>query len=93
MVDCIRRKYTVGEKRVLEWQIMPNHPRDIIVVTDARYEVVSGGAVVDSGKMTVDGLKVSCIFDASEEGSFVFRIFVTVPPETVETELHIDVMR
>ncbi len=91
MCECFNRQYTVGEKRLIEWQIKPNAQIDTVVVTDARYELLKNGEVVKTGKADIDGRKLSCMFEAEETGSFLLRVFVTVPPETVKAEVNIDV--
>ncbi len=91
MDNCLMRRYKIGEKRLIEWQIKPNSPNDTVVVTDARYELLSNGAIVKAGQVTVNNRLISHIFEAENTGSFILRIFVTVPPETVVTELYIDV--
>lgn len=88
----LNREYTVGEKRLIEWQIRPNSKSDIVIVSDARYEVCnSDGVVVKSGKCDVSGLKVGFLFEADTAGTFTARIFVTVPPEIVEAEITCEV--
>lgn len=91
MDECLNRQYTVGEKRLIEWQIKPNTQIDTVVVTDAYYELLKNGEVVKTGIVDIDGRKISCMFEAEETGSFLLRVFVTVPPETVKAELYIDV--
>lgn len=91
MCECLNRQYTVGEKRLIEWQIKPNTQIDTVVVTDAHYELLKNGEVVKTGNVDIDGRKISCMFEAEETGSFLLRVFVTVPPETVKAELYIDV--
>lgn len=91
MCECLNRQYTVGEKRLIEWQIKPNSQIDTVVVTKARYELLKNGEVVKTGNMDVNGRKISCMFEAEEIGSFLLRVFVTVPPETVKAELYINV--
>ncbi len=91
MFECLQREYTVGEKRLIEWQIQPNSKIDTVVVTDARYELLKNGKTVKTGNAEVSGRKISLMFEAEEEGSFILRIFVTVPPETVKAELRIEV--
>lgn len=91
MDNCLMRQYKVGEKRLIEWQIKPNSPNDTVVVTDARYELLSNGITVKSGNVTVSNRLISHMFEAEDAGSFILRIFVTVPPETIETEVYIEV--
>lgn len=91
MGDYPTRQYTVGEKRLIEWQIKPNTQIDTIVVTDARYELLENGAVVKSGSVDIGKRMISYMFEAEKPGNFLLRVFVTVPPETVKTELYIDV--
>lgn len=93
MCECLKRQYTVGEKRLIEWQIKPNTQIDTVVVTDARYELLKNGNVVKKGIVEISGYKISCMFEAEETGSFLLRVFVTIPPETVKAELYIDVSR
>lgn len=91
MDNCLMRRYKIGEKRLIEWQIKPNSPNDTVVVTDARYELLSNDVKVKSGNVTVNNRLISHIFEAEEAGSFILRIYVTVPPETIETEVYIEV--
>lgn len=91
MRDYVRKFYVSGEKHLLEWQVNPTSPLETVVITDAVWELIENGAVVKSGKAKADGQNVSLLFEAENEGSFVLRLFVTVPPETVETEILIDV--
>jgi hypothetical protein len=37
--------------------------------------------------MTVEDKRVSLVFEATGKGEFVIKGFVTVPPETISTEL------
>lgn len=92
MDNCLMRRYIIGEKRLIEWQIKPNSQLDTVVVTDATYEIIEYGKVIKSGSATVDANKISILFEADKAGSFTVKVFVTVPPETVEAELYIDVM-
>ncbi len=89
MFECLQREYTVGEKRLIEWQIQPNSKIDTVVVTDARYELLKNGEVIKTGNAEVSGLKISLMFEAEEKGNFILRVFVTVPPETIKAELSI----
>lgn len=89
MFECLQREYTVGEKRLIEWQIQPNSKIDTVVVTDARYEFIKNGEVVKKGSAEVSGLKISLLFEAEEKGNFTLRLFVTVPPETIKSELSV----
>ena len=83
----LRRYYNIGEKRLIEWDIRPNNENDILVITEARYEIYKGEELVSSGSMTVEDKRVSLVFEATDKGEFVIKGFVTVPPETVSTEL------
>lgn len=86
--NALRRYYVVGESRVIEWEIRPNNENDTTVITDARYEIYKGEVLIERGSMTrVDNKKVWFAFNATEKGEFLIRGFVTVPPETVSTEL------
>jgi hypothetical protein len=85
--NSLRRYYSVGEKRLIEWDVRPNNENDILVITEARYEVYKGNELIKAGDMTVEDKKVSFIFEAVEKGEFVVKGFVTVPPETISTEL------
>ena len=91
MDNCLMRQYKVGEKRLVEWQIKPNSPNDTVVVTDARFELLSDGAIIKAGTVTVSNRLLSHMFEAEKAGSYILRIFVTVPPETIEAEVYIDV--
>lgn len=91
MSNCLNRQYTVGEKKLVEWIIKPNTQIDTIVVTDARYELLKNGEILKTGNVDVSGCKISYMFEAEEPGSFLLRVFVTVPPETVKAELSIEV--
>ena len=91
MDNFLNRRYKVGEKRLIEWQVKPNSPDDIIVVTDAKYELMKDGIKIENGDASRDGLTVSHFFQAAQTGSFMLRLYVTVPPETIVTELYIEV--
>ena len=92
MFESLQREYTVGEKRLVEWSIQPNSKIDTVVVTDARYELLKNGDIIKKGHAEVNGLKISVMFEAEEKGNFILRIFVTVPPETIKSELSIYVI-
>lgn len=85
--NSLRRYYNIGEKRLIEWDIRPNNENDILVITEARYEIYKGEKLVKSGSMTVEDKRVSFVFEATDKGEFVIKGFVTVPPETISTEL------
>ena len=85
--NSLRRYYSIGEKRLIEWDIRPNNENDILVITEARYEIYKGEELVNSGSMTVEDKRVSLVFEATDKGEFVIKGFVTVPPETISTEL------
>ena len=85
--NALRRYYVVGEKGLIEWDVRPNDENDILVITEARYEVYKDKGLYDSGSMTIEDKKVSFIFEAKEKGEFLIRGFVTVPPETKATEI------
>ena len=95
MMCDLRRLYRVGERHLIEWQIKPNKPTDIVVITKAKYNLLRGDEIIDSGNATVstvDGKHiVSVLFKANDPGTFTLRIFVTVPPETTAAEIWIDV--
>lgn len=86
--NSLRRYYNVGESRVIEWEIRPNNENDTIVISEARYEIYKGDVLVKEGSMTsIDNKRVWFLFEANEKGEFVIKGFVTVPPETISTEL------
>ena len=85
--NSLRRYYNIGEKRLIEWDIRPNNENDILVITEARYEIYKSEELVNSGSMTVEDKRVSFVFEATDKGEFVIKGFVTVPPETISTEL------
>lgn len=85
--NSLRRYYSIGEKRLIEWDIRPNNENDILVITEARYEIYKGEKLVNSGSMSVEDKRVSFVFEAIEKGEFVIKGFITVPPETISTEL------
>lgn len=85
--NSLRRYYSIGEKRLIEWDIRPNNENDILVITEARYEIYKGEELVKFGSMTVEDKRVSLVFEATDKGEFVIKGFVTVPPETISTEL------
>lgn len=93
MHEFLRRQFKVGEKRTIEWQITPNSKLDTIVITEAKYTVYSGGAAIKSGNADINGLTLSCLFEAENEGCYMLELTVIVPPETVKTSLYIDVTR
>lgn len=84
----LRRFYAVGEARRIEWNIVPNDPDDTVVITGARYEILDeNNETTETGQCDVDGMKVGVLFRAETAGTYLVRIFVTVPPETAETEI------
>lgn len=85
--NALRRYYNIGEKRLIEWDIRPNDENDILVITEARYEVYKEDELIQNGSMKIEDKRVSFIFEAVEKGEFVVKGFVTVPPETISTEL------
>ncbi len=93
MYSSLSREFEVGEKRLIEWEAVPNSSIDTVVVTNAEYSIIRKGEVIKSGSASIDGTKISCIFEAEETGSFILRISVTVPPETIISDMHIDVVR
>ena len=96
MDSRLRREYTAGEKRRIDWEITPNRPDDTVVITEARYEIYPYGSsaendLIKSGTADVDGANVGFLFEGDKKGAYLVKLFVTVPPETAETELLINV--
>lgn len=85
--NALRRYYDIGEKRLVEWDIRPNNENDILVITGARYEIYKEDQLIKSGSMEITDKRVSFVFEATEKGEFVVKGFVTIPPETISTEL------
>ena len=89
--NTLRRYYNLGDKRLIEWELRPNDENDILVIEPnySGYEIYKIGSEEESkkGKLVIEDKKVGFTFHANEEGEFLVKIFVTVPPETVSTEL------
>lgn len=89
--NTLRRYYNLGEKRLIEWDLKPNDENDTLVINEneTRYEIYKIGSDEEpkKGKLVIEEKKVGFTFHANEEGEFLIKIFVTVPPETVSTEL------
>lgn len=91
--NTLRRYYNLGEKRLIEWDIRSNDENDVFVINKdleyTRYEIYKNGSEerIAKGELSIKDKRVSFIFNADEEGEFLIKIFVTVPPETVSTEL------
>lgn len=97
--NTLRRYYSLGEKRLIEWDIRSNDENDTYVINKdieyTRYEIYKNGSEekIKQGELafTEKDKRVSFVFSAEEEGEFLVKIFVTVPPETVSTELIVQV--
>ena len=89
--NCLRRYYHIGEKRIIEWNVRPNNQLDTLVITEAIYEIWSGKQKIQTGKLEVEGQRVRFVYQPLEVGEFLIKIFVTVPPETLGTELVVSV--
>lgn len=88
-MDNILRHYTVGEKRMIEIQIIPNSKEDIVVISSATYEILRGGQVIKSGNCEIDSETkiVGFLFEADDVGKYTARFRVTVPPEILNTDV------
>ena len=89
--NTLRRYYSLGEKRLIEWELRPNDENDTLVISPdySGYEIQKIGSDAEpiKGRLEIGDKKVWLKFHAEEEGEFLIKIFVTVPPETVSTEL------
>ena len=87
----LRRYYNLGEKRLIEWDLIPNVEIDTLIITDATYEIYKEGELYKKGELDKEEQKVSMIFIPEETGDFLIRIYVMVPPESVSAELLVTV--
>lgn len=87
--DNFLRHYTVGEKRKIEIQVIPNDENDIAVISSATYDIIKGGQVVKSGNCDIDYETkiVGLLFEADNIGKYTARFRVTVPPEVLNTDV------
>lgn len=88
-MDNFLRHYTVGEKRMIEIQIIPNSKEDIVVISSATYEILRGRQVIKSGNCEIDSETkiVGFLFEADDVGKYTARFRVTVPPEILNTDV------
>lgn len=92
MVRFPRRVYRAGEEHLIEWQVVPNKRNDVIVITAAGCKILNFADEADAEyDCTVNGDTVSIKFKADTPGTYLMKTFVTVPPETIEGELIIEV--
>ena len=89
--NCLRRYYHIGEKRIIEWNLRANNQFDTLVITEAVYEIWKGKEKILTGNMDVEDTRVRLIYQPQQVGEFLIKIFVTVPPETLSTELVVSV--
>ena len=96
MFECTTRKYAIGEKVIIDWLVKTKCPFDTVVVEKARWEILHRNEIVDSGTAVVDirnkKTYISVLFNAKNQGHYVLRVYVTIPPETVAAEVYIDVV-
>lgn len=85
--NCLRRYYHRGEKRLIEWSVVPNNELDTLVIVKATYEIFKSDKLVKNGNLDINKQKVGFNFIADEVGEFLIRIYITVPPETLSSEL------
>ena len=87
--DNFLRHYTVGEKRKIEIQIIPNNKDDIVVISSATYNIIKSGQTIQSGNCDIDPETkiVGFLFEANNIGRYTARFSVTVPPEIINTDV------
>lgn len=81
--------YRVGERRKLDFKVIPRPGSIAAVITDARAEIVGSETVPTC---EVSGNVVSVYFDALAVGMYELRVYITVPPEVIECEKMIKVV-
>ncbi|MCM1544861.1 MAG: hypothetical protein NC110_06115 [Ruminococcus sp.] len=88
MICADKIEFYAGEERLIEAVIRPANPREIAVVTAARYELSEqyDGKKVESGSCEIDGAKISALLKMQKAGSYKLKIIAAVGRETyIET--------
>ena len=80
-------RFMQGERRYLEFEIIPRRQNDTVVVTEASWELQQNGAVLDGGDCEVDGRTIRALIAPAERGVYQLELSVTVPPETRKERL------
>lgn len=82
MGDEIR--FFAGEVKYITASVVPRNPREIVVVTDAKYELINArtNEAAESGSCSVSGSEISALLGISEVGIYSLKLTVKVGAET-----------
>lgn len=73
--------FKVGEIEYVGGKVRPGVAKEVVVVTDAGYEIYEDTNLVDSGKCEINGDAIRFLFEAKKAGVFVVKMFACVGKE------------
>lgn len=73
--------FLLGESRPLEFEVTYTDGSDF-VISEAKYELLKNGTVIDSGSMAIAEHILSHVFTPEEEGYYEFEVSYTVGQTT-----------
>lgn len=87
----MRCEFILGEEKRLSFEVK-SKTGQIIVITDAKFELKHNGETVQTGNMDIDGQKLSCLVKPPNIGNMYLEIQYTAAPETRKARILIDVI-
>lgn len=74
-----------GEKKVISAMIKPKNCSEVVVITDAEYELSTASSeVVESGKCEIDGAEMSLIMKLDTQGKYYLTVTAYVGQEIIK---------
>lgn len=83
-------RYILGESRELEFEVTHSNGEEFII-RKAEYSITLDGQTVESGRMTIDGHRLSVVFTPESKGMHKLVFFYTVADTTRGAQYYLNV--
>lgn len=83
--------FYLGERKYIEWDILPNDPKSAIFIQSASWELAYNGAAESFGDCSVSGNRIGALVSPLQSGTYILSVTVVIPPETFIEQVRITI--
>jgi len=86
-------QYYSGEVKLVKAKVAPKNTKEIVVVGNAKYELVKtdSNRIIEKGNLDIEGDTVSTILGITEPGFYELKVIIKVGKEIFIEKAHIRV--
>lgn len=90
-VSGVSVDFILGEEKRLGFEVKSKSGQTL-VITEAKFQLISNGTVLQGGNCDIDGQKLYCLIKPTERGYMYLEMEYVIAPETRKARININVV-